>query len=614
MKVTSSIVLFLFFSYCVSKQTTNTSSSYSHKLTRRNTFDKRQKPGSLRNQFKMSEKVNNIQATSGQCFDVMMELDEFTDQIVNEQPALLELRTFRNKRLENNTWVKYHNKNIIGFPMNGNEGQRLYFLVPIPGYQEEIKTYAIKIHVQKQQMVFLHEIRFAIGSFIFKLLNLDFRIKFVEHLTKYLRSVKVSLKSKNIWIKSINSNDGTLTWVYATEERLCDRVILNVLPQNLILRGSAHPNLQRYFHNFLRIEKVEYDLILPCQYSKTSDTSKKDESYWGPVAISISGVFLVSPLIIAFFIRRHYRANPPTYDKFTETYAKDEDKCNKQFPQKSTNSESVTKKKPSKRSSATDDESLIRLTLGRNHTSNQEQETYNEMNVPTNTPTNFINQSRFHSRKFGIGSNRSGSFKPDQQRHSFGHEKRNSTSYYKVSRSTSLNDFNFFRTLQCQVFSNDRNDTKSKQLRSPTIYQGHDFLNDKPVRQRYSMPISTKKIPNEKDIIPAENSVKRYLSVPGASYPKSNRFSLYEDSTKFKRKESLTIPSPKANDVRNCARIRRQSPYRQIEKINRDSYETNEHYLENPPIMSNKNQGIIYNPNQNGNSRNLCSFKNEVYG
>lgn len=599
------MVLFLFFSYCVPKQTTNISSSYSQKILRRNTFDKRQKPGSLRNQFKMSDKVNNIQATSGQCFDVEINLDQFTDKIVNEQPALLELRTFQNRKLQNNTWVKYHNKKIIGFPMNGNEGKKLFFLVPKPRYQGKIKTYAVKIHVQKQKMVFLHEIRFTIGSFIFKLLNLDFRVKFVEHLTKYLRSVKVSLKSKNIWIKSINSNEGTLTWVYATEERLCDRVIMNVLPHNLILRGYPHPNLQRYFHKFLRIEKVEYDLILPCQYSKTSETNKKDKSYWGPIAISISGVFLVSPLIIAFFIRRHYRAHPPTYDKFAETYAKDDDKCNKQFPQKITNCEYVTQKKPSKRLNATDDDSLIRLTPGRNHISTQEQETYNEINVQTNTATNFINQCRLHLRKFGIGSNRSGSCKLGQHRRSFAHEKKNSTSYYKVSRSTSLHDFNFL-TSQCQVFSNDRNDTKSKQIRSPIIYQGHDFLNDKLKRQRYSMPASTKKIPNEKEIVPADNSVKRHLSVPGAYFPKSNRFSLREDYSKFKRKESLAIPSLKANDVHNCTRIRRQSPYKQFEKIN---YKTNEHYLQNLPIMSNENQDIIYNPNQNGKFSKFTNFQ-----
>ena len=607
MKATSSTVLFLFFSYCVPKQTTDKSTSNSHKLKRRNIFDKPHKPGSLKNQFKMSEKVNKIQATSGQSFDVMIKLDQFTDKIINEHPALLELRTFKNRKLQNNTWVKYHNKTIIGFPMNGNEGKRLYYLVPIPGCQRKIKTYAIEIHVQKQQMVFLHEIRFAIGSSIFKLLNLDFRVKFVEHLTKYLLSVKVSLKSKNIWIKSINSNDGMLTWVYATEERLCDRVILNVLPQNLILRGSPHPNLQRYFHKFLRIEKVEYDLILPCQYSKTSDTSKKDESYWGPVAISVSGVFLVSPLILAFFIRRHYRAHPPTYNKFRETYPKDEGKCNEQCPQKSTNRKSVTKKKSSKRSSATDDESLIRLTLDRNHISTQEPEP--EVNVQTNAPTNFINQSRFHLRKFGIGSNRSGSCKLDQHRRSFSHEKRNSTPYYKASRSTSLHDFNFFRTAQCQVFSNDRNDTKIKRIRSPTLYQGHDFLNDKLVRQRNSVPISRKKIPNEKEIIPSDKSVKTHLSVPGVSFPKSNRFTLHEDSSKFKRKESLIIPSSKTDDVRNCARIRRQSPYRQFEKNNRDSYETDEHYLQNLPIMGNENQDIIYNPNQNGNSRKSMLFQ-----
>lgn len=120
------------------------------------------------------------------------------------------------------------------------------------------------------------------------------------------------------------------------------------------------------------------------------------------------------------------------------------------------------------------------------------------------------------------------------------------------------------------------------------------------------MPASTKKIPNEKEIVPPDNSVKRHLSVPGASFPKSNRFSLREDDSKFKRKESLAIPSLKANDVHNCTRIRRQSPYKQFEKIN---YKTNEHYLQNLPIMSNENQDIIYNQNQNGKFSKFTNFQ-----
>ena len=262
--------------------------------------------------------IGTIHAKVGRIFNfpVPFHLVETPKSI--SKKVQFQLRTKENQPLYTNAWISYDSKmrRVVGFPLAGNEGTSQFLLMPfVPGREieenQEEKQYFLTVHVTGTVNEFRHQVVVHMENFLALITQLRKRMIFVELLVSYLNKSGIWVNTGDIWVAATNVNTGTLTWILtAVHTNTCDPTITERLPNTLtdviVNDKKPTPELVKALDGKFVVTEIDYQLEEPCEFPVTIHENKP-QKFLGPMVITIVLVILLSPLVIAWAVRRRMR-------------------------------------------------------------------------------------------------------------------------------------------------------------------------------------------------------------------------------------------------------------------------------------------------------------------
>ena len=220
------------------------------------------------------------------------------------------LRTNDNKALFSNTWISLDptGQKIIGFPLNGNEGQ-FKFLLRAVNRAGKMKSRKIQVDVLRQKFASVHKVtmKFSHGFREF-IQNLNHRIFFASIISKYLRQNGIAARMNDIWITSIETQELTISWALSTYNgNSCSEVLTKQLPELLLKGSKPHPVLLQMLGPHFSISLLSYATDFCARPRQMFKPSQQRNLIIGPVLIIVIMIGLSSPIFVAYLIRRGRR-------------------------------------------------------------------------------------------------------------------------------------------------------------------------------------------------------------------------------------------------------------------------------------------------------------------
>lgn len=252
--------------------------------------------------------VGSITAVVGRGFSRSYPIHIFADEEWNfDKRFKVTLRTKDGKKLFSNSWISLDStgEKIIGFPMEGNEGE-FTFLLCAEDSQGHVKSRRIRVIVLADHTKYVHRVdmklNFGIRDFV---RNLNHRFLFVTIIADYLQEHEIKTHMSDIWITSIQTQDFLISWTLSTHNtNSCSEILTRTLPKLLTRNGKPHPNLQKKLRPYFSISFLGYSSNVCRRPNKDSERMEKRNLIIGPVLIIIIMIGLSSPIFIAYLIRR----------------------------------------------------------------------------------------------------------------------------------------------------------------------------------------------------------------------------------------------------------------------------------------------------------------------
>lgn len=220
------------------------------------------------------------------------------------------LRTSDDKKLFSNTWISLDptGENIIGFPMEGNEGEFTY-LLRAKNREGRVKKRKIRITVLADSVVTIHKVSMKLKSGFREFIrDLNYRFLFASVIADYLQRNGIKTYLSDIWITSIQTQGFKISWALSAHNKnSCSEVLTKTLPELLIRNGKPHPNLSQKLHPYFTISFLSYTSDVCAKTGRTDAQIQKRNLIIGPVLIIIIMIGLSSPIFIAYLIRRGRR-------------------------------------------------------------------------------------------------------------------------------------------------------------------------------------------------------------------------------------------------------------------------------------------------------------------
>ena len=220
------------------------------------------------------------------------------------------LRTSDNKELFSNTWISLDptGQKIIGFPLNGNEGQ-FTFLLRAVNRAGKVKSRKIQVDVLRQKFASIHKVtmKFSHGFRDF-IQNLNHRMLFASMIAKYLQQHGIATRMNDIWITSIETQELTISWALSNYNRnSCSEVLTKQLPELLLKDSNPHPVLLQMLGPHFSISLLSYATDFCARPRQMFKPSQQRNLIIGPVLIIVIMIGLSSPIFVAYLIRRGRR-------------------------------------------------------------------------------------------------------------------------------------------------------------------------------------------------------------------------------------------------------------------------------------------------------------------
>ena len=220
------------------------------------------------------------------------------------------LRTNDNKELFSNTWISLDltGEKIIGFPMDGNEGE-FVFLLRAENNAGHVKARRIRVDVLAQSIATVHKVTMKLAyGFRDFIQSLTHRILFVSIIAEYLQQNGINTRMSDIWVTSIQTHNYAISWTLATHNtNSCSEVLTKRLPMLLANGGQPHIKLLQKLQPHFAISSLSYTSDVCSRPSQKVQQSDRKNLIIGPVLIIIIMIGLSSPIFIAYLIRRGRR-------------------------------------------------------------------------------------------------------------------------------------------------------------------------------------------------------------------------------------------------------------------------------------------------------------------
>ena len=220
------------------------------------------------------------------------------------------LRTSDNKELFSNTWISLDptGEKIIGFPMDGNEGE-FTFVLRAENSQGQVKTRKIGVDVLVDSSISVHRVtlklQYGFREFI---RSLNHRILFTSIIADYLQKNGLKTHMSDIWITSIQTQNYEISWTLSTHNKnSCSEVLTKTLPELLISDGKPHPALVQRLRPHFLINFINYASDACSRPRKARKKVEEKNLIIGPLLIIIIMIGLCSPIFMAYLIRRGRR-------------------------------------------------------------------------------------------------------------------------------------------------------------------------------------------------------------------------------------------------------------------------------------------------------------------
>ena len=256
-------------------------------------------------------------------------LEVYEGKTYFSEDLTFELRTENDLPLQQTSWIEYNQElgRIEAFPMKGNEGLFRFLLIPLMHGQAYNHRYFIKVNVTRDETVLMHRVIFHLGLSSFRMFReRKLRIQFVQVLITYFRSLGMLVKRNHIQILESDSVSGNLVWqLTSVKTSTCDKIITRDLPKFLLDDQGQKPrqNLVAAFSGInFHIDEVRIDLKPPCYIVQQPKTEEENiNSYLKPLIIVLVTILLVSPILVAIFLRKKMRRNRTKYQNPTPVTA-----------------------------------------------------------------------------------------------------------------------------------------------------------------------------------------------------------------------------------------------------------------------------------------------------